>query len=291
MFRVPFRVAVVAVLGAATISCTAPPAPAGAARAPERIVSLTPALTEILFAVGAGGRVVGVTQYCDFPAEAKSKPKVGGYVNPSVEAVLALRPDLVLVSPGPGNRDSALAMRRAGLRLEIVPAETLDESLAAIESVGRLAGDEAAGRELVARVRARLDAVAKRVAAAPRIPTLFCIQTEPVIAAGRDTLPSQLLEIAGGANVVRQPRYPRLDIEAVAAAKPELILQARMDVSEASAHTEEAFWKRWPSVPAVSRGRVVVLRDDLSLRPGPRVADAAEELAAILHGPAGTTAR
>jgi iron complex transport system substrate-binding protein len=179
-------------------------------------------------------------------------------------------------------------MRRAGLRLEIVPAETLEESLAAIEKVARLVGTETAGRELAAAIRARLDAVAHRVAGVPRIPTFFCIQTEPIIAAGRDTLPSQLLELAGGSNVVEATRYPRLDIEAVAGARPELILQARMDLASGDAHAEGSFWKRWTAIPAVARGRVVVLPDDLTLRPGPRVADAAEELAAILHGDAGT---
>jgi iron complex transport system substrate-binding protein len=272
---------------AAASACASPSPPAGGTiGVPQRIVSLTPALTEILFAVGAGDRVVGVTQYCDYPPEAKAKPKVGGYVNPSVETTLALKPDLVVVSPGPGNRDAALAMRRAGLRLEIVPAETLDDSLAAIEAVGRLAGAEAAGRELAAHVRARLDAVARRVAGAPRVPTLFCIQTDPIIAAGKGTLPSQLLELAGGINVVGMTRYPRLDVEAVAGAKPDLILQARMDLAAGDAHVEESFWKRWPTIPAVANGRVVVLPDDLTLRPGPRVADAVEELAAILHGDA-----
>jgi len=285
VFRALLRIAPSIGLLAAALACANPQAPAGsAAGAPQRIVSLTPALTEILFAVGAGDRVVGVTEFCDFPPEAKAKPKVGGYVNPSVEAALALRPDLVLVSPGPGNRDAALAMRRAGLRVEIVPAETLDDSLSAIEAVGRLAGDEAQGRKLAADVKARIDAVAKRWAAAKPVRTFFCIQTDPIIAAGRDTLPSQLLTLAGGVNVVDVARYPRLDIEAVAGAKPEVILQARMDLSADAAHVEDAFWKRWPSIPAVASGRVVVLPDDLTLRPGPRVGAAVEELAAILHG-------
>src|SRR5262245_32125019 len=101
--------------------------------APSRIVSLAPALTEFLFAVGAGDRVVGVTAFCDYPEEARKLPKVGGYTTPSVEAILALRPDLVLVSPASGNRDSALSLRQAGLRVEVVPAETLDEAYSAVE--------------------------------------------------------------------------------------------------------------------------------------------------------------
>lgn len=290
MFSALFRAVTVLGLLAAAAACTKPEAPAASTGSPQRIVSLTPALTEILFAVGAGDRVVGVTDFCNFPPEAKTKSKVGGYVNPSVESVLALKPDLVVVSPGPGNRDSALAMQRAGLHIEIVPAETLPDSLAAIESVAHLTGDDAKGRELVTAIRSRLDAVAKRVAGAPRVRAFFCVQTDPIFAAGSGTLPSQLLELAGGTNVVTLARYPRLDIEAVAAAKPEVILQARMDLAEGQAHVEDAFWKRWPAIPAVSAGRVVVLPDDLTLRPGPRVADAVEELAGILHGgPGGGT--
>lgn len=279
MFRAITRFAlIVGVAAVAWAETAAPPS------VPARIVSLTPALTEILFAVGAGDRVVGVTDYCDYPPEAKSRPKIGGYVNPSVEAVVALKPDLVVVSPGPGNRDAALAMRRAGLRVEVVAAETLEESLAAIELVARLCGDETSGRVLAARVRGRLDAIARRVAGEPRVPTLFCIQIDPIIAAGSDTLPAQLLEIAGGRNVVREPRYPRLGLESVVAAKPQVILQARMDVPAAGGEgPEEAFWKRWPQIPAVAAKRIVVLDGGLALRPGPRVADAAEQLAAILH--------
>ena len=149
--------------------------------------------------------------------------------------------------------------------------------------MARFTGDEPEGRKLAAALRTRLDAIAKRVASVPRVRTFFSIQTDPIIAAGRDTLPSQLLELAGGTNVVDIARYPRLDVEAVAAAKPEMILQARMDVSNDTAHDEGAFWQRWPSIPAVAAGRVVVLPSDLALRPGPRIADAAEELATILH--------
>ena len=274
-----------AVLAAGFGGCSGdsrPPAsPAGAP--PRRIVSLTPALTEVLFALGAGDRVVGVTEYCTYPPEAATRPKIGGYVNPSVEAVLALKPDLVVVSPGPGNRDAALAIERAGVRVSVVPAETLDDSFAAIDAVARACGVEAAGRDLVGRMHGRIDAVAARVGPLPKVPALFVVQFDPIIAAGKGTLPSQLLELAGGINVVDAPRYPRLGIESVAAAKPELILQSRMDVAGSDGRAEAAAWKRWPWIPAVASGRVVVLPDDLALRPGPRIADAVEELAGIVH--------
>lgn len=258
--------------------------PASAQAAPERIVSLAPALTEILFALELGDRVVGVTSFCDWPPEAASKAKVGGYSNPSVETILALRPDLVVVSPGPGNRDAALAIERAGIRVAVVPAETLEETLAAFEVVARAAGVADRGARLAEEVRARLDAVAARVAAQPKVPTLFCVQTDPVIVAGSGTLPSQLLEIAGGRNVVNLPRYPTLGIETVLGLAPATILQSRMDAPEpGSEGSEAAFWRRWPAVPAVRDGRVLVLADPLALRPGPRVGEAAEQLAELLH--------
>ncbi len=279
------RVLGIVVLGVAIAGCSAPPASSGSpVSAPRRIVSLTPALTEVLFAVGAGDRVVGVTDYCDFPEQVKSLPKVGGYVNPSVEAVLALHPDLVVISPGPGNRDAATAMQRAGLHVVPFAAETLEDSLAAIEAVAAATGDGPKGAALAKTVRERLSAVAAKVAGRPRVRALFCIQTDPIIAAGAGTLPSQLLEAAGGTNVVDAPRYPRMDVEAVAAAKPDVILQSRMDVARDDGRIEAAFWGRWSSIPAVANRRVVVLPDDLTLRPGPRVAEAAEELARILHG-------
>lgn len=276
--------AIAAAVGALVCACAPPRTEADPARAPSRIVSLSPALTEILFALEIGDRVAGVTDFCDWPEAARSKPKVGGYANPSVEAILALGADLVVVSPGPGNRDAALALRRSGIRVEVIPAETLPETYAAIESLGALCGEPARGRLLAESTRARIEAVSARVAGAPRVRALFSVQADPIIAAGTGTLPSQLVEAAGGTNVVAAERYPRLDVEAVLAAAPEVILQSRMDVAAPSGPAPEiAAWMRWNEIPAVRAGRVVLLDGATALRPGPRVGEAAETIARILH--------
>lgn len=251
-------------------------------RPASRIVSLSPAITETLFALGIGDRVVAVTDYCDRPEPARALPKVGGYANPSVESVVAARPDLVLASPGPGNREAVLAMERAGLRVVVVPAETLDETLLSFERIAEAAGVPEAGRSLARECRDRLDAVRKRVAGAAPVKTLFAVQVEPIVAAGVGTLPSEILEIAGGRNVVSSPRYPRLGIETVIGARPEVILQSRMDAA-GDESAALAFWRRWPDLPAARAGRLYLLPGDAALRPGPRVADAAEEIATLLH--------
>ncbi len=267
----------------------AAPAPA---EPPRRIVSLSPALTEILFALGVGDRVVGVTDFCDYPPEARARSKVGGFTNPSIEAVLALEPQLVVVSPAAGNRDAALAIERAGVPVAVYAAERLEDAYAAIVGLGLRCGVEGRARELVETLRARLEQVRRAAAARPRPRVLFCLQLEPLVAAGRGTLPDELLALAGGINVVEAERYPRLGIESVLALAPEVIVQARMDrVPAATQERIAAFWSRWPTIPAVRQGRVYVWDATTALRSGPRVAEAAEALLSLLHGSATATGR
>lgn len=255
------------------------------------MVSLTPAITEILFALGLGDRVVGVTDFCDHPPEAATRPRVGGYVNPSVESILALRPDRVWVSPAAGNREAALAVERAGVPLEVVPAETLAETFAAIGRVASECGVPERGEALLRSMRERMDAAGSRVRDLPRVRTLFCMQLDPIIAAGTGTLPSELLDLAGGLNVVRAPRYPEIGMETVIAEAPEVILLARMvGADEAASRALVESWSRWSTLPAVRDGRVYVFDATIALRPGPRVADAVERLAALLHGRPGGAA-
>jgi iron complex transport system substrate-binding protein len=252
--------------------------------APRRIVSLAPALTEILFALGVGDRVVGVTTYCDYPAEVAEIERVGGFVNPSVEAVLALEPDLVLVSPAAGNRDAAFAMRRAGARLEVVSAETLQDSFDAIERVGELCGIPDRGRRLAEDVRARIEDASSRVAEREPVRVLFSIQLDPLIVAGRGTLPVELVELAGGVSVIDAERYPMVGMELVVGESPEVIIQARMDTpQEGAERAAYEFWSRWPAIPAVRNERLLVIDGTTALRAGPRVADAVDALARALH--------
>ena len=258
--------------------------PKDRATVPSRIVSMSPALTEVLFALGLGDRVVGVTTYCDYPPEARRLPKIGGYVDPSVEAVVALSPDLVLVAPAAGNRDAALAIRRLGIRLEVVRCETLEEAYAAIEQTARLCGVEDKGVTLARAIRERVEATAARVRGAPPVPALFCVQLDPLVAAGRGTLPSELLELAGGRNLVSAERYPRIGIESVLSAAPEAIVVTRMDAPDPEGPGRVLdYWRRWPAIPAVKNGRVFVIDATTALRAGPRVAEAVENLAALLH--------
>jgi iron complex transport system substrate-binding protein len=267
-------------------SAPGPRAPAPAAA--QRIVSLAPNLTEILFALGLGDRVVGVTTFCNFPAEATRLPKVGGFINPSPEAILALRPDLIIATPNVGNRALVERVMATGARVEVVDARNVEEIFPAIEAVAKAAGAEEAGRRLVASIRAALDRERSRVALLPRPRVLLCLQIEPLIAAGPGSYPGDLISLAGGENAVPPSAvsYPALSLEAVLAAPPGIIVQSLMDEpGEGTSGSGKllGYWSRFPSIPAVAAKRVHAVPGDLLLRPGPRVAEGVAELIRLIH--------
>jgi len=253
----------------------------------RRIVSLAPNITEILFALGFGDRVVGVTEFCNYPPEALRLPKVGGFVNPNAEVILALHPDLVVATPNVGNRAFVERLIAVGARVVVVQARDVAEIDPAIKAIANAAGDPRAGRALVARLRADLDRERGRVASLPRTRTLFCIQVEPLVVAGRGSYPGDLIELAGGENIVPASagQYPNFSLEAVVAAAPDSIVQSLMDTREGATGGDRlmAFWGRLGSIPAVKGKRVFAVPGDVVLRPGPRVAQGVAALIALLH--------
>ena len=263
----------------------APPGAAGSAPA-RRIVSLAPNLTEMLFAIGAGPQLAGVTDYCDFPPEARALPKVGGFVNPNPETVLSLAPDLVVATPNVGNRPFVERMMRAGARVVVVEARNLEEIFPALETLGRASGHADAATALAARLRRDIEAIRREVAGASRPRAILCIQRDPLIVAGPGSYPHDLLLLAGARSVVTDApsAYPTISLERVIESAPEVILQTRMDTAEGGSQKElAAWWGRWGSIPAVRSGRVHLIAGDAILRPGPRVTEGLRMLVGLLH--------
>src|SRR5213078_2712805 len=181
------------VLAAAALGGCAPapaPSPAGA---PARIVSLAPSITEIVYALGAGERLVGVCAQCDYPAAVASVPRVGGYLVPSVEVTLAARPDLVIAVPSPGNREAVRAIERAGVRVLVVRDRTLADLWASVRDIAQVLDVVEAGERLVADVHGQLDAVQARVAGLPERRVLVVVGHVPLVAVGRGTLQDELI--------------------------------------------------------------------------------------------------
>lgn len=250
---------------------------------PTRLVSLAPSLTEILFALGLGDRVVGVSENCDFPAEARTKPRVGGIANPSFEAIVGLRPDLVLATLEGNLEAHVRTLEGLGLPVYVVRPVDFATVLEAVERVGRLLGKEAESTRLAGEMRRRADGIARAVAGAPRPRVLYVLWGDPLIVPGRDTLITDLIRRAGGDSVTAEEPlpYPRLSAEEAVARRPDRIVLPRH--GEASVDERLRAWRHLALLPAVREGRVHSVDGDLVHRPGPRVVEALDALARLLH--------
>ena len=258
------------------------PAPSAAIAPPARIVSLAPSVTETLFALGAGDRVVAVSDFCDFPSAVTGLPRVGSFLSPSVEAVIGQRPDVVIGTPSPGNHDAVATMRRLGVRVEIVEAARLADLPGVTRRIATIAGVPEAGERLVATMAREVDAVRARVAGAPKPRVLMLVGQDPLIAVGPESFLGEMLVEAGAENVAPPGEaWPRLNLEVVIAADPEVIIDCSMGAEAGSAML--GYWTRFTSLAAVRSGRVHAFRSFEALRPGPRLAMALAELARLLH--------
>jgi iron complex transport system substrate-binding protein len=257
------------------------PVPPRSPGPPARVVSLAPSITEVVYALGAGDRLVGVCGDCDRPAAVERLPRVGSYVAPSVEATLGLTPDLVVAVPSPGNREAVRALERAGVHVLVVHDRTLADLWDSIREVAGALGIPAAGERLAGEIRAGLDAVHARVAGLPVRRALVIVGHEPLVAVGRGTLQDELIAIAGGANVAADTGsvWPWITLEVVVARAPDVIVDAAMGDDRAG----RALFAALTTVPAVRDGRVVALPTDALFRAGPRVPEAARALAAAIH--------
>jgi len=295
MRRRPALVAALLLAGAPLLAATPGndargPRQADPARTPSRIVSLVPAATEMLFAMGAGPQVVGVSSFDTYPPEVRMRTPVGALVDPDLERILSLRPDLVVVYSTQQELKEQLA--RAGIRTFEYVHGGLPSVTATLQSLGRAVGhaDEATSRARA--IEQRLAAVRTRVAGRPRPRTLLVFGREPlalrnVYASGGAGFLHDMLVAAGADNVLADVARENVQAtsEVILARAPDVIVELRYgkSISEAQLAQERTVWKALPGVPAVRSGRVILLVGDEFVVPGPRVADATERLARALH--------
>jgi iron complex transport system substrate-binding protein len=250
---------------------------------PARVVSLAPSLTETVFALGAEARLVGVSDSCDYPAEARRKPRVGGIYTPSFEAILALRPDLLLATSEGNRLEHVRGLENLGLAVYVVRPVDFVSTLESIARVGALLGREGEAAVLVAAMRRRADQLARAVAGTPRPRVLYVLWGGPLIVPGRETLITDLITRAGGESVTAAEPipYPRLSLEAAVERRPDQVILARHGT--ASVAEQLRAWEPLAAIQAVREGRVQGVDGDLLHRPGPRIVEGLRALARILH--------
>ncbi len=251
----------------------------------RRIVSLAPNLTETLFALGLGDRVVGVTDYCDYPPEAAAKEHIGGPVSPNLEKIAQLRPDLVLATRAGGNRLSTVqSLETLGIAVFATDPHSVEEAILSTERLGELAGATDQGRLVAAGLRRRLSEVAERLSGSELTPVLLVVWLEPLITVGRNTFIADALRRAGAENVIQTAQdWPNTSLEAVARMQPEYLIFAS-DHSEQSERQIAQLGGRpgWRSLEAMRNQRVIVLGEAIG-SPAPRLVDVIEQLARALH--------
>jgi iron complex transport system substrate-binding protein len=256
----------------------------------KRIVTLAPSLTETIYALGLEDKLAGDTDYCDTPAAAKSKPHVGSVLNPSLEAIVGLHPDLVLAAANTANRRETVdALEHLGLAVYASDPRTVRGMLDSTARIADLAGAEVQGASLAARLQARLDALHKRLDDLALAHVLFVVWEDPLITIGQNTFIADALRWAGAESAIVTNRdWPQISIEEVVRLQPDYIVLAATHGERDVVQSSEAQLKRlrekpvWRELRAVEAGRVVVVSDEI-IRPSPGLIGVIEELARDLH--------
>lgn len=250
---------------------------------PRRLISLAPSITETIYALGLEARLVGVTDYCEYPPAAKLKPRVGSLLNPSLEKIVSLKPDLVLGSPAANRRETAAQLERLGIPLYGVAADTVEGTLASIEDLGKILGREAEARRLVQDLRNRRAAVAQKVADRVRPRVLYVVWYPPLITAGQSTFVSDVIRCAGGVPVVDglAGDWPHLSLEEALRRDPDVILFSGVQ-SFTPGLQEFPRLPGWRDARAVKTHRLYSVSDSV-IRPSPGLIEALEEVARHLH--------
>ena len=250
----------------------------------QRIVSLAPSLTETLYALGLQDRLVGDTDYCDYPEDARKKTKVGGAINPNLEQIAALRPDLVLVTKSLNRYDTVRALDSLGIPAYATDPHTVDEIVSSTERLAEILGVPEAGNALALDLEHHLSALKQRLGAFPPRRVLFIVWAEPLISIGKDTFIADALREAGALSIVDSTQsWPQMNLEEVVKLQPEFLVFAASHGGMAARDIDVlTSLPGWRILDAVRNRRFAVISDAVN-RPAPRIISAIEDLARQLH--------
>jgi len=248
---------------------------------PHRLICLAPSITDTVYALGAGAEIAGITDYTKYPPEAKQKPSVGGVINPSLETIAQLKPDLVLAIGGLNSLDLVKAIEHLGFTVFVIQPHGIAGIYNSIESIGRAINQSTKASELVIRLRERERSVRERVAGKARPTVFFLVWPDPITTAGRGAFVTELIEIAGGKSISDDLPYewPQMSQEAVLARQPEYMVLARESNADLAQLRRQAWWK---GLRAAQEGKVIYADDRIEY-PSPIAFDALEDLARRLH--------
>ncbi len=253
---------------------------------PEHIISMSPSNTEVSFALGLGERIVGVTEYCNYPPEAQEREIIGGFSTPNIELIVEMQPDLVLASTI--HEEEVPRLEELGIPVLVVESSTLQDLYTSIALVARVTGVVDAGEVLINSMQEEIAALQTVVADIPeddRIRVYYEVYSDPLMTAGKDAFITEIIALAGGVSIFGdvEESYPQISAEVVAEREPQVILYP--DYHGTADLVIESMTERpgWESIPAVIENRVYAVSDDAFARPGPRAVEAVAEAAKIFY--------
>ena len=249
----------------------------------RRIVSLAPSLTETIYALGLQDNLVGDTDYCDYPAEAQKKTKVGGAKNPSLEEIAALHPDLVLVTKSLNRLETVQALESLGLSSYATDPHTVEEIMTSAKKLADVLGAPEGGVSVAREMQKRLDDLHQRLGGRAAKRVLFVVWTQPLISVGKDTFVADAVRHAGAVSVVdSEQSWPQVNLEEIVRLQPDFLVFASHSEEASHEIARLAALPGWSMIEAVSNSRYAVISDAIN-RPAPRIVSAIEDLARQLH--------
>ncbi len=249
----------------------------------QRIVSLAPSITETLFAIGAGNQIVGVTDYCNYPPEAKMKQRVGGIINPNIETIVGLKPDLIVLSMEGNVREDFNKLTSFGIPVFVTNPRNLNGIYKSIEQLGTLTGKTENAQQLVHWLQSRTDSIAKMVAQVKKRAVLFFVSLQPIIVVGKNTFLAELIELAGGINTASKATstYPTYSREAVLKDNPDVLIFMSDVLSDPAKLIQ--LYPEWSKLKAFRQKTIFRIDADIVSRPGTRAVDGLEALYKRIH--------
>jgi len=252
-------------------------------KSPTRIISLAPSVTEMLFAIGAGDHIVGVTNYCDYPQEVKFKTRIGGMTNPNYEKIIELNPDLIIMTVEGNTKEDFNKLEQLGMKIFVMNPRNFNGISSSILDIGKITGYERNAEELVSQLRTREENVRRLVETLSKPKVLVLISLNPIMTAGSNTFVNEMVETAGGINIAgTEPiPYPQFSREEILKRNPDVIL-APSDLMLSVEQIINAY-PEWKMLRAVKDKRVFLIEANLMQRPGPRFIDGLEEITKAIH--------
>lgn len=250
----------------------------------KRIVSLAPNITEILFGLGLNEEIAGVTDFCNYPEAALNKPKIGGFVDPSIEKIVSLKPDLIIATRDGNRPETIRTLEDLGFSVYVTDPKGFDGVIKTIKNIGEVLGRSDASGRMISNMMIKKEHIVTLTRSLPKPSVFFQVGEAPMITVGRETLANDLIRLAGGRSISENERmnYPIYSIETVISKAPEIIIRSSME-SKKNYSNLIRMWQNWKSIPAVKRKAIYVVDSNLVDRPSPRIIEGLEAIVRMIH--------